>query len=77
MSTPRRYELAWHYIWEGYNDWKKEVITNYSDSRQGKALSKEFGREVAILAESDSDIPIAKSNRKPIKKIKQQPSGVK
>ena len=41
MSTPRRYELAWNYIWEGYNNWKKEVITNDSDSRQGKELSKE------------------------------------
>ena len=77
MSTSLRYELAYNCIWGGYSNWKKKVITNDPDSRQGKALSKEFGREVAILAESDSEIPIAKSNRKPIKKIKQQPSGVK
>ena len=80
MSTPRRYELAWHYIWEGYNDWKKEVITNDSDSRQGKALSKEFGREIATLAESSGKIPSTKTSgatnkSKAIAKL--HPSGIK
>lgn len=80
MSTPRRYELAWNYIWEGYSDWKKEVITNDSDSRQGKELSKEFGCEVAMLAEGDEKIPLTKTNRaanesKAISKL--HPSGIK
>ena len=80
MSTPRRYELAWNYIWEGYNNWKKEVITNDSDSRQGKELSKEFTNEVAMLAESNRKIPLIKTNRVTNESkaaAKLHPSGIK
>ena len=62
MSTARRYNLAWNYIWESFSNWKKEVITNDPDSRQGKEFSKEFSHEVAVLAESNDEIPVIKSN---------------
>ena len=62
MSTARRYNLAWNYIWESYSDWKKSIITNDPDSRQGKEFSKEFGHACAVLAESNDEIPVIKSN---------------
>ena len=64
MSTAKRYNLAWNYVWEGYSVWKKDVINDEPDGRQGKAFSREFTHEVARLAESDQDIPIIKSNYK-------------
>lgn len=62
MSTAQRYNLAWNYVWESYSDWKKGVMTDFPDSRQGKDFSREFSHEVAVLAESDDDIPVIKSN---------------
>jgi len=64
MSTAKRYNLAWNYVWESYSGWKKTIITNDPDSRQGKEFSREFSHTVAKLAESDKDIPIIKSNYK-------------
>ena len=79
MSTPQRYELAWDYIWNGYSDYKKSIITNESNTRQGKEFSKEFSREVAMLAESNRKIPLSKTNRINKSKTaeKLQPSGTK
>ena len=37
-------------------------MTNDPDSRQGKEFAKEFGHEVALLAESNDEIPVIKSN---------------
>jgi len=78
MSTPKRYEQAWNYIWEDYNNWKKTIIIDEPDTRQGKEFSKEFGHEVAMLAESNRKIPLTKSNKaKTETKAIFQPSGVK
>ena len=79
MSTALRYELAWNYIWEGYSNWKKAIIIDDPDSRQGREFSKDFGREVAKLAESNREIPLVKTNRvvKAKTKIRLQPSGIK
>jgi hypothetical protein len=80
MSTPERYEQAWNYIWESYNNWQKTIITDEPDTRQGKEFSKKFGYEVAILAESDKKIPLTETNRvtnKPKAAAKLHPSGIK
>tara|TARA_Y100000310_G_C20565956_1_gene755503 strand:+ start:684 stop:920 length:237 start_codon:yes stop_codon:yes gene_type:complete len=77
MSTPLRYELAWNYIWEGYSNWKKSIIVNEPDTRQGKEFSKEFSHEVAKLAESNREIPAVKTNRVVQAKPQLRISGVK
>ena len=78
MSTALRYELAWNYVWESYSNWKKAIIIDESDGRQGREFSKEFGQEVAKLAESNREIPLVKTNRVKAKtKFELQPSGIK
>ena len=64
MSTAKRYNLAYNYIFDKQPPFKKNVLINGSDCRTDERYIKEFTKEVCRLAESDSDIPIVKSNYK-------------
>ena len=67
MSTAKRYNLAYNYIFDKQSNWKKKVLINVSESHSDKRILNEFTKDVCNLAESDTDIPIVKSNYKELK----------
>ena len=78
MSTKVRYELAYNFIFEKQPPWKKKVIVdNDEGNRTDERVINDFIKQVRKLAESDEEIPIVKSNRKPSKKGEAPVSGVK
>ena len=78
MSTKVRYELAYNFIFEKQPPWKKKVIVdNEEGNRTDERVINDFIKQVRKLAESDEEIPIVKSNRKPSKKVEAPVSGVK
>jgi len=64
MSTAKRYNLAYNYVFDKQPPFKKDVLINGTTSRMDERYMKEFTKEVCRLAESDTDIPIVKSNYK-------------
>ena len=73
MSTAKRYNLAYNYVFNKKADWMKElIIKGEGDSYQ--RVWEDFIKETTRLAESDKEIEIVKSN---YKELKQQlvPSG--
>ena len=76
MSTKIRYELAYNYVFDKRAHYAKEQIIN-GEGPSYDRVWKEFIKEVTRLAESDKEIPIVKSNRKPPKKAGVQVSGVR
>ena len=65
MSTAKRYNLAYNYIFEGQSNYNKNIIINGSNECRADArVVKEFSKDVCRLAESDKEIPIVKSNYK-------------
>ena len=72
MSTAKRYNLAYNYIFEKQPSFKKDVLINGSQDISDDRFMKEFTKEVCRLAESDEEIPVVKSNY-----VVPQTSGVK
>ena len=72
MSTAKRYNLAYNYIFEKQHSFKKDVLINGSQDSSDDRFMKEFTKEVCRLAESDEEIPVVKSNY-----VVPQTSGVK
>lgn len=72
MSTAKRYNLAYNYIFEKQPSFKKDVLINGSQDSSDDRFMKEFTKEVCRLAESDEEIPVVKSNY-----VVPQTSGVK
>ena len=72
MSTAKRYNLAYNYIFEKQPSFKKDVLINGSQDSSDDRFMKEFTKEVCRLAESDQEIPVVKSNY-----VVPQTSGVK
>jgi hypothetical protein len=64
MSTAKRYNLAYNYIFENQSIFKKNILINGSNGRADSDVIREFTKEVCRLAESDEEIPIVKSNYK-------------
>ena len=64
MSTARRYNLAYNYVFEKQPPFKKDILINGSEDSGDERFIKEFTKEVCRLAESDKDIPAVKSNYK-------------
>ena len=66
MSTAKRYNLAYNYIFEEQSKFNKNIIINGLDSagRADQRVIRGFSKEVCRLAESDEEIPIVKSNYK-------------
>ena len=62
MSTAKRYNLAYNYIFEKQPSFKKDVLINGSQDSSDDRFMKEFTKEVCRLAESDEEIPVVKSN---------------
>jgi len=78
MSNKVRYELAYNFVFEKQPPWKKKVIVdNNGDNRTDERVISDFIKQVRKLAESDREIPIVKSNRKPSKKVGAPVSGVR
>ena len=72
MSTAKRYNLAYNYIFEKQPSFKKDVLINGSQDSSDDRFMKEFTKEVCRLAESDEETPVVKSNY-----VVPQTSGVK
>ena len=64
MSTAKRYNLAYNYVFEEQSMFNKKILINGSSCRADSDVIKEFTKEVCLVAESDKDIPIVKSNYK-------------
>ena len=64
MSNAKRYNLAYNYVFDKQPTFKKDVLINGSSCRTDERYMKDFTKEVCIVAESDKDIPIVKSNYK-------------
>ena len=73
MSTAKRYNLAYNYMFEQQATWKKELIIKGEGDSYDRVWEN-FIKETTRLAESDREIEIVKSN---YKELKQQlvPSG--
>ena len=74
MSTAKRYNLAYNYIFEQQAHWKKELIIR-GEGRAYDRVWENFIKETVRLAESDKEIEIVKSNYKELKN-KLIPSGI-
>ena len=74
MSTAKRYNLAYNYVFEQQATWKKELIIK-GEGESWDRVWDQFIRDTTRLAESDREIEIVKSN---YKELKQQlvPSGI-
>jgi len=73
MSTAKRYNLAYNYIFEQQATWKKDLIIK-GEGESWDRVWDQFIKDTTRLAESDQEIEIVKSN---YKELKQQlvPSG--
>ena len=74
MSTAKRYNLAYNYIFEQQATWKKELIIK-GDGQSYDRVWEQFIKDTTRLAESDREIEIVKSNYKELKN-KLIPSGI-
>ena len=74
MSTPKRYNLAYNYVFDKRADWYKETIIK-GEGPSYNRVWEEFIKEVTRLAESDKEIPIVKSNYKELEKQYLTPTG--
>ena len=72
MSTAKRYNLAYNYIFEQQATWKKELIIK-GDGGSYDRVWEQFILDTTRLAESDREIEIVKSNYKELKQL--VPSG--
>ena len=66
MSTAKRYNLAYNYIFEQQAMWKKELIIK-GEGQSYDRVWDNFIKETTRLAESDREIEIVKSNYKELK----------
>ena len=64
MSTAKRYNLAYNYLFEEQSMFNKNILINGSDGRADERVVRDFSKDVCRLAESDKEIPIVKSNYK-------------
>ena len=74
MSTAKRYNLAYNYIFEQQAMWKKELIIK-GEGQSYDRVWDNFIKETTRLAESDREIEIVKSNYKELKE-QYLPSGI-
>ena len=74
MSTAKRYNLAYNYVFEKQAQWKKELIIQ-GEGQSYDRVWGDFIKETLRLAESDKEIEIIKSNYKELKN-KLTPSGI-
>ena len=72
MSTAKRYNLAYNYVFEQQATWKKELIIK-GEGESWDRVWDQFIRDTTRLAESDREIEIVKSNYKELKQL--VPSG--
>ena len=75
MSTAKRYNLAYNYVFDKRADWHKEAIIKGEGPSYNRVI-EEFLKEVTRLAESDKDIPIVKSNYKELEAKYLTPTGI-
>ena len=66
MSTAKRYNLAYNYVFEQQATWKKELIIK-GDGESWDRVWEQFILDTTRLAESDKEIEIVKSNYKELK----------
>jgi beta-mannanase len=66
MSTAKRYNLAYNYVFNKKPDWMKELIIK-GEGDNYRRVWEAFIVEVTRLAESDREIEIVKSNYKELK----------
>ena len=64
MSTAKRYNLAYNYLFEEQSMFNKNILINGSKGRADERVVRDFSKEVCHLAESSKEIPIVKSNYK-------------
>jgi len=64
MSTAKRYNLAYNYLFEEQSMFNKNILINGSKGRADARVVRDFSKDVCRLAESDKEIPIVKSNYK-------------
>jgi len=74
MSTAKRYNLAYNYVFNKRADWHKETIIRGEGPSYDRVM-EEFLKEVTRLAESDKEIEIVKSNYKELKTKYLTPTG--
>ena len=72
MSTAKRYNLAYNYIFEQQATWKKDLIIK-GEGESWDRVWDQFIKDTTRLAESDQEIEIVKSNYKELKQL--APSG--
>jgi hypothetical protein len=60
MSTALRYNLAWNYCFSHTSKWQQQQIIEEPQGRHADDLA----RNVALLAESNKEIPVVQSNYK-------------
>ena len=75
MSTAKRYNLAYNYVFNKRADWHKETIIRGEGPSDDRVM-EEFLKEVTRLAESDKEIEIVKSNYKELEKQYLTPTGI-
>ena len=66
MSTAKRYNLAYYFIFEQQAMWKKELIIK-GEGQSYDRVWDNFIKETTRLAESDREIEIVKSKYKELK----------
>lgn len=66
MSTAKRYNLAYNYVFNKKPDWMKELIIK-GEGDHYQRVWDDFISEVTKLAESNKEIEIVKSNYKKLK----------
>ena len=66
MSTAKRYNLAYNYVFNKKADWMKELIIK-GEGDNYRRVWDDFIKETTRLAESDKEIEIVKSNYKELK----------
>ena len=64
MSTAKRYNLAYNYLFEEQSMFNKNILINGSGGSADERVVRDFSKDVCRLAESDKEIPIVKSNYK-------------
>ena len=78
MSTAKRYNLAYNFLFEEQSKFNKNILINAGDGRVDRDVIQQFTKEVCRVAESDMKIPAVKCNYVvPQANAKSQPSGVK
>jgi hypothetical protein len=75
MSTAKRYNLAYNYVFNKRAPFAQEQIIK-GEGPSYNRVWEEFIKEVTRLAESDKEIPIVKSNYKELEKQYLTPTGI-